>query len=52
VKPNISGYWVTATKEYDIKWTMPHCVLVLRHIALTFDVADGKVPEVSFYYYH
>ncbi|XP_065561260.1 lysophospholipid acyltransferase 5-like [Artemia franciscana] len=39
------GYWVTATKEYDIKWTMPHCVLVLRHIALTFDVADGKVPE-------
>lgn len=34
------GYYVTETDTYDIKWTTPHCVLVLRLIGLTFDVAD------------
>lgn len=28
----------------DIKWTMPHCVLVLRLIGLSFNVADGQRP--------
>ncbi|KAF2366493.1 Membrane bound O-acyl transferase MBOAT [Trinorchestia longiramus] len=35
------GYYVTATTSYDIKWTMPHCVLTLRLIALTWDLYDG-----------
>jgi lysophospholipid acyltransferase 5 len=39
------GYWITATNEYDINWTVPHCVLVLKHVALAFDMADGKIPE-------
>lgn len=34
------GYVLTGTDTYDIKWTMPHCVLVLRLIGLTFDVCD------------
>ncbi|XP_018017119.1 lysophospholipid acyltransferase 5 isoform X1 [Hyalella azteca] len=35
------GYYMTATTSYDIKWTMPHCVLTLRLIALTWDLYDG-----------
>lgn len=26
----LAGYYYTATEEYDIKWTMPHCVLMLK----------------------
>lgn len=37
---------MTATNDYDIKWTMPQCVLTLRLIGLVFDVADGKLVEV------
>lgn len=36
----LSGYYTTETDSYDIKWTTPHCVLVLRLIGLTFDVCD------------
>jgi len=40
------GYYYTSSDTYDIKWTMPHCVLVLRLIGLSFDVADGqRKPE-------
>lgn len=40
------GYYTTSTENYDICWTMCHCVLVLRLIGLTFDVADSiKKPE-------
>ena len=36
------GYYQTGTETYDIKWSMPHCVLTLRLIGLTFDYYDGK----------
>ncbi|KAJ8687717.1 hypothetical protein QAD02_023511 [Eretmocerus hayati] len=39
------GYYTTATEEYDIKWTMPQCVLTLRLIGLAFDVSDGQKKE-------
>ncbi|XP_071521262.1 lysophospholipid acyltransferase 5 isoform X1 [Panulirus ornatus] len=40
------GYYMTGTDTYDIKWSMPHCVLTLRLIALTYDVYDGtKDPD-------
>ncbi|KAG9344957.1 hypothetical protein JZ751_009497 [Albula glossodonta] len=35
------GYYYTATDQYDIKWTMPHCVLALKLIGLSFDYYDG-----------
>ncbi|CAG0899338.1 unnamed protein product [Cyprideis torosa] len=38
------GYYFTETETYDIKWTMPHCVLTLRLIAVAFDVYDGHRP--------
>lgn len=28
----LAGYYYTATQEYDIKWTMPQCVLTLKLI--------------------
>ncbi|CAN9513736.1 unnamed protein product [Ophioblennius macclurei] len=37
----LAGYYYTATEEYDIKWTMPHCVLTLKLIGLAFDFYDG-----------
>uniref|UniRef100_A0A146WAM8 Lysophospholipid acyltransferase 5 n=1 Tax=Fundulus heteroclitus TaxID=8078 RepID=A0A146WAM8_FUNHE len=37
----MAGYYYTATEEYDIKWTMPHCVLTLKLIGLAFDFYDG-----------
>lgn len=40
------GYYKTSTENYDICWTMCHCVLVLHLIGLTFDVSDSiKKPE-------
>ncbi|KAH8270408.1 hypothetical protein KR018_009763 [Drosophila ironensis] len=39
------GYFFTASNEYDILWTMPHCILVLRMIGFGFDVTDGLKPE-------
>lgn len=38
------GYYYTSTTTYDITWTMPHCVLILRLIALAFDISDGQRP--------
>lgn len=41
-----SGYYRTGTDTYDIKWSMPHCVLTLRLIGLSLDYYDGrKKPE-------
>lgn len=36
------GYIVTESEDYDITWTMPHCVLTLKLMALSFDLWDGK----------
>ena len=36
------GYYFTESEGYDICWTMPHCVLTLRLIGLTFDLYDGE----------
>ena len=38
----VIGYYITATETYDIKWTMPHCVLTLRLTALAWDYYDGN----------
>ncbi|KAM9309558.1 lysophospholipid acyltransferase 5 [Pholidichthys leucotaenia] len=38
----LGGYYCTATEEYDIKWTMPHCVLTLKLIGLSLDYYDGR----------
>ncbi|XP_005066077.1 lysophospholipid acyltransferase 5 [Mesocricetus auratus] len=37
----LAGYYYTATGDYDIKWTMPHCVLTLKLIGLCIDYYDG-----------
>lgn len=36
------GYAQTESEDYDITWTMPHCVLTLKLIALSFDIWDGQ----------
>lgn len=41
----LAGYYYTSSDDYDITWTMPHCVLTLRLIGLAFDVSDGQRPE-------
>lgn len=41
------GYHYTATDMYDIKWTLPQCILTLRLIGLVWDVYDGQQPEVG-----
>ncbi|XP_054267493.1 lysophospholipid acyltransferase 5-like isoform X1 [Macrosteles quadrilineatus] len=41
------GYYVTSTETYDIKWTMPQCVLTLRLTGLAFDLYDGARPPES-----
>ncbi|KAG6452212.1 lysophospholipid acyltransferase 5 [Manduca sexta] len=38
----LAGYIVTESEDYDITWTMPHCVLTLKLIALSFDMWDGR----------
>lgn len=45
----IIGYYSTGTENYDITWSMPHCVLTLRLIGLSIDVYDGrkKVEKLS-----
>ncbi|XP_063220404.1 lysophospholipid acyltransferase 5 [Bacillus rossius redtenbacheri] len=37
----LTGYYLTGTETYDIKWSMAQCVLTLRLIGLAFDVYDG-----------
>ncbi|XP_066594528.1 lysophospholipid acyltransferase 5 [Prorops nasuta] len=39
------GYYTTSTKNYDITWTMPQCVLTLRLIGLAFNLMDGKISD-------
>ncbi|KAH8371856.1 hypothetical protein KR093_009114, partial [Drosophila rubida] len=39
------GYYFTASNEYDILWTMPHCILTLRMIGFGFDITDGLKEE-------
>lgn len=41
----LAGYYYTATGNYDIKWTMPHCVLTLKLIGLAVDYYDGGKEE-------
>nr|XP_004610692.1 unnamed protein product [Sorex araneus] len=41
----LAGYYYTATGNYDIKWTMPHCVLTLKLIGLAMDYYDGGKEE-------
>ncbi|KAG2470167.1 MBOA5 acyltransferase, partial [Polypterus senegalus] len=41
----LTGYYYTATDYYDIKWTMPHCVLALKLIGLSLDYYDGGKDE-------
>uniref|UniRef100_A0A4W4FLT9 Lysophospholipid acyltransferase 5 n=1 Tax=Electrophorus electricus TaxID=8005 RepID=A0A4W4FLT9_ELEEL len=43
----LTAYYYTATEEYDIKWTMPHCVLTLKLIGLSFDYYDGGKEPLS-----
>ncbi|CAG4942285.1 unnamed protein product [Colias eurytheme] len=38
----LTGYVMTESEDYDITWTMPHCVLTLKLIALSFDMWDGE----------
>ncbi|KAK4878022.1 hypothetical protein RN001_010528 [Aquatica leii] len=38
------GYYCVGTDNYDINWTMPQCIIVLRLIGLTYDVYDGQQP--------
>lgn len=42
-----AGYYFKATSDYDINWTMPHCVLCLRLIGLAMDVHDGTKEEAQ-----
>lgn len=41
------GYIMTESEDYDITWTMPHCVLALKLIALSFDLWDGDVIKTQ-----
>ncbi|TEA30535.1 hypothetical protein DBR06_SOUSAS12410088, partial [Sousa chinensis] len=43
----LAGYYYTATGNYDIKWTMPHCVLTLKLIGLVIDYYDGGKDQKS-----
>ncbi|XP_040568096.1 lysophospholipid acyltransferase 5 [Lepeophtheirus salmonis] len=41
------GYFANSSESYDLSWTMPHCVLCLRLIAVAIDLYDGAKPEDS-----
>lgn len=36
------GYYYTESDKYDIKWTMPQCILSLRLIGFIYDISDGQ----------
>ncbi|CAG8469971.1 340_t:CDS:2 [Gigaspora margarita] len=38
----VTGYYMTATDEYDVSWTMTQCVLCLRMIGFAMDFMDGE----------
>uniref|UniRef100_A0ABI7YNS4 Lysophosphatidylcholine acyltransferase 3 n=1 Tax=Felis catus TaxID=9685 RepID=A0ABI7YNS4_FELCA len=40
----LAGYYYTATGNYDIKWTMPHCVLTLKLIGECWLIAFPFYP--------
>ncbi|KRT84759.1 hypothetical protein AMK59_1530, partial [Oryctes borbonicus] len=40
----LTGYYYSGTDTYDINWTVPQCVLVLRLISVAFDLYDGRQP--------
>lgn len=37
----LAGYFYTQTSTYGYHWTIPHCVLTLRLIAISFNLYDG-----------
>jgi len=39
------GYWFSETRQYDITWTTPFCIMTLRFIGLVMDVYDGQKPR-------
>lgn len=41
------GYFYFSTNDYDINWTLPQCVLVLRLIGIAFDYYDGSQEASS-----
>ncbi|GJQ83403.1 nes [Trypoxylus dichotomus] len=43
----LTGYYYSGTDSYDINWTVPQCVLVLRLIGVVFDLYDGRQPIES-----
>ncbi|KAB0798109.1 hypothetical protein PPYR_09102 [Photinus pyralis] len=43
----LMGYYYVGTNDYDINWTMPQCIIVLRLIGLAFDLYDGQKPPES-----
>lgn len=43
----LMGYYYVGTDNYDINWTMPQCIIVLRLIGLAFDLYDGRQPLES-----
>nr|CAI5851131.1 unnamed protein product [Callosobruchus analis] len=38
------GYFYSSTDSYDINWTLPQCILVLRLIGVAYDYYDGHQP--------
>ena len=41
----LTGYIMTASDSYDVKWTTPQCIVCLRMIGLAWDVYDGQQSE-------
>jgi hypothetical protein len=41
----LTGASLNATDNYDIDWTVPVCILVLRLTGLAFDIQDGALPD-------
>ena len=43
----LAGYFATQTASYGFHWTIPHCVLTLRLIAISFNLLDGHRCRVK-----
>lgn len=43
----LAGYFATQTSSYGFHWTIPHCVLTLRLIAISFNLLDGHRCRVK-----
>nr|CAB3263477.1 lysophospholipid acyltransferase 5 [Phallusia mammillata] len=42
----VGGYIILDSKtDYEVSWSMPHCILTLRLIGLAYDVYDGHRNE-------